>query len=450
MSEKVGNQLRESEEIRVDSRSAIRDLMMAEKRLRETAEKRARAENLTGKKALVLYLHVHQPWRLRPYSAFESGRDHNYWHIGGRFGADNGKIFRKVAEKSYLPMARLLLKMLNEIPDFRISLSITGTFIEQAEYFGQDVLEAFRALYRTGRVEIVGETFYHSLAFFFSRDEFERQVKMHADKIREIFGPDATPTSFRNTELSYDNNLGHWADEQKYRAVLAEGWDPILQWRSPNFVYQPAGAKYTKLLLKNYRLSDDMAFRMGDRNWKEWPLTAEKYTSWLDAADGPVVNLFMDFETFGENVWEDTGIFELFANTMRAWKAKPNHTFATISGAARDFPATEEIDFPRTTTWADSERDLSAWLGNRMQQESQRYLYELEKPILATNDMNLIRDWRWLSASDTPYFMSTKYWNDGDVHAYFSPYDSPYDAFIYFMNALRDVKYRLLEDNSRK
>ena len=426
-----------------------RRMMAAEQKLREIAEKNAKAENLIGRKSLVLYLHVHQPWRLRPYTAFETGHDHNYWHIGGKFGADNGKIFRKVAEKSYLPMAKLLGQMLREIPDFRISLSLTGTFLEQAEYFAPEALDAFRDIASTGRVEILGETYYHSLAFFFSRDEFERQVKMHADKIRQIFGDEHTPTSFRNTELAYNNELGSWANEQHYRAVLAEGWDPILGWRSPNFVYKPVGADFTKLLLKNYKLSDDMAFRMGDRSWKEWPLTAGKYTSWLDAADGPVVNLFMDFETFGENVWADTGIFDLFANTLREWKKRPNHTFATISGAARDYPATDAIDFPRTTTWADSERDLSAWLGNRMQQESQRYLYDLTNAILATGDLDLIRDWRWLSASDTPYFMSTKYWNDGDVHAYFSPYDSPYDAFIYYMNVLRDIRYRLLDD-SRK
>ncbi|MFZ2560108.1 MAG: glycoside hydrolase family 57 protein [Candidatus Nanoperiomorbaceae bacterium] len=428
---------------------SVGDLMAAERALRDRVERNARAEHLTGQKSLVLYLHVHQPWRLRPYSAFETGYDHNYWHIGGKFGADNGKIFRKVAEKSYLPMTKLLAKLLREIPDFRISLSITGTFIEQAEYFAPEVLDAFRDIVSTGRVEILGETYYHSLAFFFHREEFERQVKMHADKIRQIFGPEYTPTSFRNTELAYNNELGGWANQQHYRAVLAEGWEPVLGWRSPNFVYKPVGTDFTKLLMKNYKLSDDLAFRMGDRQWKEWPLTAGKYTSWLDAADGPVVNLFMDFETFGENVWADTGIFDLFANTLREWKRRPNHTFATISGAARDYPATEAIDFPRTTTWADSERDLSAWLGNRMQQESQRYLYDLTGAILATGDLDLIRDWRWLSASDTPYFMSTKYWNDGDVHAYFSPYDSPYDAFIYYMNVLRDVRYRLLADSGK-
>ena len=428
------------------------ELMKLEKNLRAEAEKTARAENLTGKKSLVLYLHVHQPWRLRQYSAFETGSDHNYWHIGGKFGADNAKIFRKVAKKSYLPMTKLLLDLLHEIPNFRISLSITGTFIEQAEFFAPEVLDAFREIVNTGRVEILGETFYHSLSFFFSHEEFQCQVKMHADKIREVFGPEHTPTSFRNTELSYDDRLGKWADQQGYRAVLAEGWEPVLGWRSPNFVYRPSESTETKLLLKNYKLSDDLAFRMGDRNWKEWPLNAKKYVAWLDAADGPVVNLFMDFETFGENVWEDTGIFSLFAETVREWSRLNGHTFATVSGAARDYPATDEISFPRTTTWADSERDLSAWLGNRMQQETQKNLYSLEKSVLDTNDMDLIRDWRWMTASDAPYFMSTKYWNDGDVHAYFSPYDSPYDAFIYFMNALRDVKFRLIQDseNSRK
>jgi alpha-amylase len=436
----------ESEKFREIDAADLRSLMDAEKKIREKVRAAQKSQNLTGQKSLVLYFHIHQPWRLREYSAFETGRDHNYWHIGGKFGADNEKIFRKVAEKSYLPMTALLTELLREIPDFRISLSITGTFIEQAEYFGQDVLDAFREMVRVGdgRVEIVGETYYHSLAFFFSRNEFERQVLLHASKIREIFGENATPTSFRNTELAYNNDLAKWADYEKYDAVLAEGWEPILGWRSPNFVYKAPETNFAKLLLKNYKLSDDLAFRMGDRGWKEWPLTPEKYTAWLDAADGQVVNLFMDFETFGENVWADTGIFELFANTIREWAKRENHTFATISGAARDYPATDEVDFLRTTTWADSERDLSAWLGNPIQHESQKYLYKLEKLILASDDADLIRDWRWLTTSDHPYFMSTKYWNDGDVHTYFSPYDSPYDAFLYFMNAIRDVEFRII------
>ena len=394
-------------------------------------------------KSIQFYLHVHQPWRIREYSAFDTGANHNYWHIGGKFGADNAKILRKVAEKSYLPMNQALLQMLRDHPEFKFSLSITGTAIEQMEAFAPEALDSFRELVRTGRVEILGETYYHSLAFFYSRAEFDRQVALHAAKIREVFG--VTPTSFRNTELAYNDDLGTWADKHGYAAVLAEGWDKVLGWRSPNFMYRPRGAAKTKLLLKNYKLSDDIAFRFSNRGWNEWPLTMDKYAAWLDAADAPLVNLFMDYETFGENQWADTGIFEFIKALPAAWLARPEHTFMTVTEAARNFDAVDEVSMPHVVTWADSERDLSAWLGNRMQQESQSYLYALEPQVLETDDADLIRDWRWLTASDLPYFMSTKYWNDGDVHAYFSPYNSPYDAFLYFMNVIRDVRYRVME-----
>ena len=393
-------------------------------------------------KSIQLYLHVHQPWRVRHYSAFDTGADHNYWHESNHHsGANNARILRKVAEKSYFPTNAVLLEMLETHPEFKLSLSITGTFIEQCEQYLPELLESFRALVRTGRVEIVGETYYHSLAFFYNRNEFNRQVDMHARKIHEVFG--VRPTSFRNTELAYNNELGGWADSHGYKAILAEGWDKVLGWRSPNFMYQPSGARRTKLLLKNYKLSDDMAFRFSNRGWSEWPLTMEKYVSWLDADDAPLVNLFMDYETFGEHQWADTGIFNFLKRLPHEWLKRTDHTFMTISEAADAFPAHDQVDVPHTTTWADTERDLSAWLGNRMQQESQHYIYGMEPAIMATRDVQLIGDWRRLTTSDHPYYMSTKYWNDGDVHAYFSPYSSPYDAFLYYMNAVRDIRYRL-------
>ncbi|MDR0955940.1 MAG: glycoside hydrolase family 57 protein [Candidatus Nomurabacteria bacterium] len=402
-------------------------------------------------KAIVLYLHIHQPWRVRRgYSAFDTGVDHNYFYEHSSYlSADNEAVLKKVAHKSYLPTSKILLELLKKYPQFKLSLSITGTVIEQCEIWAPELLDVLRELVKTGRVEIVGETYYHSLSFFFSRDEFERQVKMHSDKIFQIFG--VRPTAFRGTELSYNDELGAWADAHKYKAILAEGWDGVLGWRSPNFLYQPPGAKHTKLLLKNYKLSDDFAFRFSNKSWKEYPLTMGKFGRWLDAADGqPLRNLFVDFETFGEHQWADTGIFEFLKEMPKEWLKDPEHTFMTVSEAATTFAPAAEISMPRTVTWADTERDLTAWLGNRMQQEAARYTYELEKPVLASGDLDLISDWRRLTTSDHTYYMCTKWMSDGDVHSYFSPYDSPYDAFLYFMNALRDVRCRLLQIQDQK
>ncbi len=403
-----------------------------------------------AKRGIVLYMHVHQPWRIRDYTVFDTAENHDYFGDFTESHRNNKDIFEKVAGKSYRPMTALLQRMLDTHPEFKVSLSISGTVLEQAEAWGPDVIDAFRALVATGRCEIVAETYHHSLAFFYSRSEFERQVKLHQDKIRELFGVETSV--FRNTELSYDNNLAKWADEYGFKGILAEGWDPILGWRSPNYVYKPVGTKNIKLLMKNYRLSDDIAFRFGNKAWEGYPLTADKYDNWLNTSlgpDGNTVNLFMDFETYGENVWEDTGIFEFFADFVTSWLKNPANTFYTASEACDAFPAADEIDTPYTTTWADTERDLSAWLGNAMQHEAMKYLYDLEQDVQRTNDQALIDDWRRLTTSDHPYYMCTKYFTDGDVHAYFSPYDSPYEAFLYFMNALRDVRYRVYDHHKR-
>jgi alpha-amylase len=397
-----------------------------------------------SKRGIVLYLHVHQPWRVRDYSIFDTSHAHDYFSDESETDRNNRKVLEKVAEKSYRPMNAALLRMLEEHPDFKVSLSITGTFIEQCEQWAPDVLESFKRLVETGRVEIVGETYNHSLAFFYSRDEFERQVEMHKQKVQELFG--VQTTSFRNTELSYNDDLGRWADEKGYAAVLAEGWDPILEWRSPNHVYQPPATEHVKLLTKNYRLSDDVAFRFSNRDWQQWPLGADTYASWLDAAtkDGPLVNLFMDYETFGEHQWADTGIFDFFESFIGMWAGRDDATFYTVTEAARAFEPAGELTMRHTVTWADSERDLTAWLGNSMQQEAMRYLYDLEADVLRSKDVALIADWRNLQTSDHVYYMCTKWFSDGDVHAYFSPYDSPFDAFLYFMNAIRDMRFRLM------
>lgn len=398
-----------------------------------------------SKRGIVLYLHVHQPWRVRKYSIFDTTEHHDYFDEQDASTERNNKsVLDKVAFKSYRPMNALLQKLLNTHENFKVSLSITGTFIEQCEQWAPDVLESFKELVRTGRVEIVSETYYHSLAFFYSRDEFERQVEAHRTKIRELFGVETSV--FRNTELSYNDDLAKWADDYGFKGILAEGWDPILGWRSPNYVYRPTGTQNIALLMKNYRLSDDIAFRFGNRDWSAWPLDADTYNNWTNtsASDSPLINLFMDYETFGEHQWEDTGIFNFFEQFVGKWLSNPDNTFYTVSEAIDAHEPVDEVSMPYTVTWADTERDLTAWLGNSMQHEAMRHLYALENDVMRSGNLELIADWRRLQTSDHAYYMCTKWFKDGDVHAYFSPYDSPYDAFLYYMNAIRDMRYRLM------
>lgn len=397
-----------------------------------------------SKRGIVLYLHAHQPLRVRKYSVFDTAYNHNYFDDPDyNSERNNEQVFKKVSDKSYRPMNALLEKLLATHPEFKVSLSITGTFLEQAERWAPDVIDSFKRLVDTGRVEIVSETYYHSLAFFYSRTEFEHQVDIHRAKIRELFGVETKV--FRNTELSYNDSMAKWADDYGFKGILSEGWDPILEWRSPNYVYKPVGTTNIALLMKNYRLSDDVAFRFSDRGWVSWPLNADTYADWVNMSitDKEIVNLFMDYETFGEHQWEDTGIFNFYESFVGKWLENPANTFYTVSGAIEAFEPVGEISMPNTVTWADTERDLTAWLGNSMQQEAMRYIYSLEDDILRTNDTDLIGDWRRLQTSDHAYYMCTKWFNDGDVHAYFSPYESPYDAFLYYVNVVRDLRWRL-------
>lgn len=396
------------------------------------------------KPAIVLYLHAHQPFRVRPYTIFDAGVSSDYFADASDQDTNNERVLQKVATKSYRPTNELLLRLLRDNPEFRLSLSITGTLLEQLELWAPDVLKSFQELVATGRVEIVAETYHHSLAFFYSLAEFEMQVRMHTEKIKQLFG--VSPTAFRGTELSYNNDLAAWADRVGYEAILAEGWDKTLGHRSANFVYQPVNAKNLKLLMKNYRLSDDIAFRFGDRNWSQWPMTAEKFVHWARASEGGSTNfnLFMDYETFGEHQWRESGIFDFLSALPEAWMRHGDATFATVSEAARMYSAVDTVSVEQTTTWADTERDLSAWLGNDMQQEAIKGLFALQTNIMRTEDWNLIEDWRKLTTSDHFYYMCTKWFSDGDIHAYFSPYESPYEAFIFFQNALRDLTARLV------
>ncbi|HEX7633594.1 MAG TPA: glycoside hydrolase family 57 protein [Candidatus Saccharimonadales bacterium] len=397
-------------------------------------------------KAIVLYLHVHQPYRVRHYTVFDTAVRHDYFDAPYDSQESNQRILQKVAQKSYLPTNARLLELLRQNPEFKLSLSITGTVLEQLQAWAPEALQSFQELCATGRVEIVAETYHHSLAFFYSRAEFEVQVEMHRQKVQELFGQ--TPQVFRNTELAYNNDLAYWADQAGYKGILAEGWDPVLDWRSPNYVYRPEHTDNIRLLMKNYKLSDDIAFRFGDRDWKEWPLTADKFAHWLsEDGDATNFNLFMDYETFGEHQWQESGIFDFLEHLPKEWLKTPRHTFMTVSEAIDSFTPVGSIDSPGTITWADTERDLSAWLGNAMQSSSITDLYALESDILATGDWALIEDWRKLQTSDHFYYMCTKWFNDGDIHAYFSPYKTPYEAYINFMNAFRDLKFRLMEAN---
>lgn len=395
-------------------------------------------------KAISLYLHVHQPYRVRHYTIFDIANRHDYFDADYDHRTSNERIVHKVAEKSYLPTNRRLLKLLTEHPEFRLSMSITGTVIEQLERWAPHVLQSFRDLTNTGRVEIVGETYHHSLAFFYSRDEFETQVQMHREKVQQIFGQ--TPKVFRNTELAYNNDLAYWADQAGYKGILAEGWDKVLGWRSANYIYRPTYTENIRLLTKNYRLSDDIAFRFGDREWSGWPLTADKFAGWLNAMhDAQTFNLFMDYETFGEHQWEASGIFDFLEHLPGEWLKTQGNLFTTVSEAIDTFQPVDSVDVPQTITWADTERDLSAWLGNSMQSTAITSLYGLESSVHQTGDLALIEDWRRLQTSDHFYYMCTKWFNDGDIHAYFSPYENPYDAYIVFMNAYHDMRSRITQ-----
>jgi len=346
----------------------------------------------------------------------------------------------RVAKKCYIPMNNLILKLIDETGgNFKAAYSITGTALEQFEKYAPHVLESFQQLSDTGRVEFLSETYYHSLSYLYSKDEFKEQVNMHTKKINELFNQ--KPVIFRNTELIYNNEMANFVEKLGFKGMLAEGADYILGWKSPNYIYKAKTAEKLKLLLKNYKLSDDIAFRFSNRGWEEWPLNVEKYISWLSDSPGKTINLFMDYETFGEHQWESTGIFN-FMKRLPYEVLNRGMRFRHPSELL-EHDAVDELDIHNIVSWADIERDLSAWLGNNMQRSAIQELYLLEKPIKELGDEKLIEDWRKLQTSDHFYYMCTKWFSDGDVHKYFNPYDTPYDAYISFMNILNDLVYRL-------
>lgn len=388
---------------------------------------------------ICFYFQVHQPYRLRHYTFFDIGQSPFYEDEDANCG-----ILLKVARKCYLPMNALLLRLIKRHEGrFKASFSISGTALDQFEAYAPEVIQSYRELMATGCVEMLSETCAHSLAFLYSPEEFRLQVRRHDDRIEELFG--VRPSVFRNTELIYNNALARAVEDMGYRAILAEGADHVLGWRSPNYLYRPAGCRNLRLLLKNYSLSDDIAFRFSNRQWPEFPLTADKFASWVQAAaaSGNLVNLFMDYETFGEHQWESTGIFQFMEALPDAVLRLPGFGFVTPSEAVERHEPVADLDVHNFMSWADVERDLTAWLGNDMQHDAIEAVYRLEQHVKRRNDPDMLRTWQRLQTSDHFYYMCTKWFSDGDVHSYFNPYGTPYDAYINYMNVLADFTLRL-------
>ncbi len=425
------------------------------------------AKNQKFDKTVCFYFQVHQPYRVRHYSFFESDEKHDYF-VGPK-NYENQQVFEKVAHKCYLPATDMLLQLLNKHPEFKVSFSLSGVFLEQCEDYGKigaKVLKNFQELAKNPRVEFLAETYYHSLAFLYSKLEYAYQIKLHRDKIKKLLG--VNPKVFRNTELIYNNELATFIKNMGFYGILAEGWDYVLKGDSPHHVMTPVETDlsseevavaqkygYSKkikdsfgVLLKDYKLSDDIAFRFGNKSWKEYPLDTPKFTRWAKDVYGETINLFMDFETIGEHQWEDTGIFE-FLKALPGELLKNNIGFLTPFETLKKYPRRGTFDCHNFLSWADMERNLSAWLDNDLQKsalEELRKVEELLHPLREsrkTSHKSIIDDFRKLQTSDHLYYMSTKYWADGDVHTYFSPFESPYEAYMNFMNVMNALKQRI-------
>ncbi len=386
-------------------------------------------------RSVVFVFQVHQPYRLRRYTFFDIGHRHDYFD-----DSENARILRRVANKCYLPMNALVQRLIEETDGaFRCAYSITGTALDQMATWAPEVIQSFQALAATDAVEFLAETSHHSLSFFGDVDEFDAQVRNHAARIEKLFGQ--RPVVFRNTELIVDNQIARRAEELGFLGILGEGADQLLGWRSTFRVYRPEACERIKILLRAYRLSDDIAFRFSNRGWSEWPLTADRFASWLHAlpAKDNVVGLFMDYETFGEHQWADTGIFDFMAHLPRTVLSAADIRFQTPGEVVANVDPVARLDIPHPISWADTERDLTAWLGNPMQQAAHKELYRVGREIRASGDVERLETWRKLTTSDHLYYMCTKWFADGDVHKYFNPYSNPHDAFILMMNVLEDI-----------
>lgn len=390
-------------------------------------------------KAICLYFQVHQPFRLKTYRFFDIGNDHEYYDEKA-----NEATMKKVAAKCYLPTTELLYNLIKKHKGkFKVSFSISGTALDQFELYAPEVLKNFKKLAATGAVEFLAETNLHSLSSLKSPEEFKSQVLRHAQRIHSLFGQ--RPKTFRNTELIYSNKIARMVADMGFKVMLTEGAGSMLGWRSPHYVYSSSAAPELKLLLRNYRLSDDVAFRFSQQSWKDWPVTADKYLAWLDAIPNnhKIINLFMDFETFGEHQWKETGIFDFLELLPQKLLSSRRYSFVTPFQAAKKIKGIAPLNVPKPISWADESRDLSAWLGNDLQKEAFNNLYRLEKKIKKCSDPLILRDWEYLQTSDHFYYMCTKTMADGEVHDYFNPYASPFEAFVNYMNVLKDFELRV-------
>ena len=383
-------------------------------------------------KTVCLYFQVHQPWRLKVYRFFNIGKDHNYLD-----DFTNRAIMQKVARQCYLPMNALLLKLIKENKGaFKCSFSITGSAVEQFRAYAPEVLDSFRALAETGCVEFLAETYSHSLAALSSKEDFVEQVKLHSKMIKDEFGK--KPVAFRNTELIYSDAIGEMVSELGFKTILAEGAKHVMGWKSPNFIYTNSIDNRLRVLLRNYKLSDDIAFRFSNQGWDQYPLTADKFAQWISDENGEVINLFMDYETFGEHQKATTGIFDFVKALPKAILKQKDVCFATVSEAAKAYQPVGVLHCPHVMSWADEERDVTAWLGNELQNEAFSKLYALKDKVKALKNADFEYVWNFMQTSDHFYYMATKWLSDGDVHAYFNPYGSSYEAFINYMNVLSD------------
>jgi len=392
-----------------------------------------------GKKAICFYFQVHQPFRLKRYRFFDLGHDHYYYD-----DYSNESIMRKIAGKCYLPANKILLDLIEKHKGkFKVTFSITGIAINQFRLYAPEVLESFRKLADTGMVEFLAETNAHSLVSLKSRSEFELQVNQHKDMVKKYLGVE--PTSFRNTELIYSDEIGSWVADMGYKAMLTEGAKHILGWKSPNFLYCNSINPRLKVLLRNFVLSDDIAFRFSNKDWIAWPLTADKYAGWINklAPSSELLNIFLDYETFGEHNWKESGIFDFLQHMPGAILKKTPFKFMTPSEVADKLQPVSAINIQNPISWADEERDITAWLGNELQAAAMEKLYSLSRKVNKCEDDQLKKDWEYLQSSDHFYYMATKFFSDGAVHAYFNPYESPYDAFMNYMNVLSDFEIRL-------
>ena len=390
--------------------------------------------------SICMYFEVHQPMRLNRFSVFNIGNNagtSNYFN-----NKLNHEIFEKVAKKCYLPTNNLLLNLINEFDGkFRISFSLTGTFVEYCERFMPSVIDSFKKLFATGAVDMIEETYFHSLSGLYDDlDEFEEQIMMHRQMIKRLFNYE--PKIFRNTEAIYDNRIAKKIGEMGYKGIITEGTEKILGWRSPNYLYRPINSDI-KVLLRNYSLSDDIGFRFSSRHWPGFPLTADKYANWMSRCEGDLINLFIDYETFGEHQWTETGIFDFLSHLPNEALKHEQLDFVTVSEAVDRYQPVGEIDVPWAISWADADRDVSTWLGNDMQFACFNELKDIGKKLKKRGDEELLNVWRRLQTSDHLYYVSTKGLEDGDVHAYFSHYDGPYDGFINYMNVLQDLKQKI-------